>query len=801
MGFKGWLIRGLLMASGWVALGASAAEEGAAHNRNYSFIYFENGYPTRLFGQRRAQAHANLAARESPDLVVQTGFYSLKLGCDDLQLSGYDALPGSDYLAALNQDVTVFSPAKLKLVFEKDGVRYVCTSGIVQDKVGDYVRLIESGQFVQRFDHLGLVFTGKNGEVLEKIGRLEITAWADHVAFTLDLSDVAGVSQVGIQLVSPAGKIHRAVTKSDRAVLALQPHLDRAYEPLDASACIAEAVNFKTNKRLKYHFDDLEYGFNIQLPIDQVRFPADRERVDEFLIEVRNPSNTAQNIPLIFDELQARAITGTSMVLCDAKDGRPLGIPVQISKNWHREKDKRVLYEGSWLRGYTMVPLQAGETKRFRLRVIFGYWADVPAVSYAQLCLIGYGGNWKWDESALGCWGESMCYDYSQHLGSSVITDVRPAFTPDMQHGKPHGWTENVGGGDFLIYCDQNNVFRWGKRLKTAYHWTGPNMTEVFYSGVTDDDAIRFNYRVRSVRTGDYHRRFHAYAYKFLKAVNAPERLVFHQMAADYYNSVTYENYYVGDESGLKATGVSQAQLRGYADEAIPFENRWLAINDMQTGEGEAKARRGILAMYSALNGKPFTPYLHLYNPRGREGKQSFDLSSESVSRSYAAGDVVTGELSFVMPAKSADDYWGDDKEFADRLSAIGPNAWRAVADEYQHNIKLNLTAHKGRLLKNYPVEIQADPMGAVLADVTIERGGIGHLPIILRGVPGERALRLERQLDGKWIPLESADSGQNNYYQGVLNAQGEMDCAFNVARPSADLNASWRIRIRTTSN
>jgi hypothetical protein len=661
--------------------------DGAAQNRNYSYIYFENGYPKRFFGPRRAQEQA----RENPDLVVQTGFYGLKLGCDDLQLSGYDALPGSDYLAALNQDVTVFSPAKLKLV-------------------------------------------------LEKIGRMEITAWADHVAFTLDLSDVAGVSQVGIQLVSPASKIHRAV-------LALH------------------------------------------------------DRVDEFLIEVRNPSSTAQNIPLIFDEIKSQAITGTSMVLCDAKDGRPLGIPVQISKNWHQEKGKPVLYDGPWLRGYTLVSLQAGETKRFRLRVIFGYWADVPAVSYAQLCVIGYGGNWKWDESALGCWGESMCYDYSQHLGAAVITDVRPSFTPDTSKGDTHGWTENVGGGDFLIYCDQNHVFRWGKRLKTAYHWTGPNMTEVFYSGVTDDDAIRFNYRVRSVRTGDYHRRFHAYAYKFLKDVNTPERLVFHQMAADYYNSVTYENYYVGDESGLKATGVSQAQLRGYADEAIPFENRWLAINDMQTGEGEAKARRGILAMYSALNGKPFTPYLHLYNPRGREGKQSFDLSSESMSRSYSAGDVVTGELSFVMPSKSADKYWGADREFAGRLLAIGPNAWRAVADEYQHNTRLNLTVRKGRLLKNYPVEIQADPAGAVLADVTIERGGIGHLPIILRGVPGERALRLERQLDGKWIPLESADPDQHIYYQGVLNAQGEMDCVFNVARPTTDLGASWRIRIRSTSN
>jgi hypothetical protein len=46
-------------------------------NRDYSYIYFEQGYPTRLTG-RRSESMANQAARENPDVVVQTGFYGLK---------------------------------------------------------------------------------------------------------------------------------------------------------------------------------------------------------------------------------------------------------------------------------------------------------------------------------------------------------------------------------------------------------------------------------------------------------------------------------------------------------------------------------------------------------------------------------------------------------------------------------------------------------------------------------------------------------------------------------------------------
>ena len=79
--------------------------ETAAYDRNYTYIYFADGYPTPLRG-RRPQNQANLVARKNPDLVIQTGFYSLKLDCDDMELAGYDALQGTDYITALNEDVT-----------------------------------------------------------------------------------------------------------------------------------------------------------------------------------------------------------------------------------------------------------------------------------------------------------------------------------------------------------------------------------------------------------------------------------------------------------------------------------------------------------------------------------------------------------------------------------------------------------------------------------------------------------------------------------------------------------------------
>jgi hypothetical protein len=767
-------------------------------SRHYSFIYFEQGYPTRMLKYRRSESMADETARANPDVVVQTGFYTLRLDCDTMQLSGFDAVEGSDYLTALNQDVTVFNPAKLEIRIEKNDIAYTCTSGIVQEKSDQNVRLIESGQYIQRFDHVGLVFTDKFGKELDGRGRLEISAWADHVTFQLDMSGVEGVSMSGIQIISPAGKVHRAGGTGDRATLVLVPHEDKVFQPLETSACVKDAVYLRNNKKLDVVFDEDEQALRFDLPMEGIRFPKDRDRVDEYVIEVKNPTGEAVSLPLIFNEIKIQAITGTSMLLCDDKDGRPTGIPVQISKNWHNEKEHRVKHDGPWLRGYAMVPLKANETRRLRLRVVTGFWGGVPAVSYSHLSVIGYGGNWKWDESALGAWGESMCYDPLQHLGAAFITDVRPSFTPSKQ-GKPYNWTENVGGGDFLVYFDKDNIYRWVKKLKTAFYWTGPNVTEVHYSGITDDDAIRFNYRIRSVRTFDYHRRFHSFSYEFLKDVETPQRLVFHQMAADYYNTVTLDEYYVGDAGGMKKRFQHEQGRDGYAAEKIPFNESWLLSDDASCNDRDvaiAYGRRALLHMSSTLNGEPFPVFIHPFSI-GRSGDRvNFDLSADSVSRSYKAGDIIEGELEFILPAKTADDYWGDDQEFAARLKAAGSNPWKMAADEYAHNILMETSVSQGTLLNTYPIEIQALENSEVLADFTIKSGGVGHVPIILRKVPAGSALKAERFVGGKWDALESVDVEQNNYYQGIRNVDGSMDCLFNINRPSKDLNESWRVRI-----
>ena len=789
-------------------------------SKNYSYLYFENGYPTR-FVYRRPQSEANSAARLNPDLVFQTGYYSVVLDCDDITLKGYDALLGSDYRTALNQDVTTPTPATgFTLQVTQDEVVYTCTGALVQASNVDNVRLIESGQYVKRIDHLGLVFKDAQDKelVVDDECRLEINAWPDRITFVLDFtSETANpITSTTVEVESPDGVTHTADTQTNKACLTLKPQEDIKLSTLIPSEYVTQATNLQTAAPLTVSFDPDTHAFNIDVPADPVKYPSAIDRVDEYLIEVTNPLSAVTNIPLRFIQPNPRAITGTVMLLSDADSGRPLGIPVQISKNWHGSSVN--VHQGQWLRGSTMLTLQPGARQRIKLRLVYGYWGGAGTVSHSQLSLIGFKANWKWDQSALGAWGESLTYDPTQHLGGAFLDDIRPTFTDSYENtgaykdggivNTTHNWTENVGGGDFLTYHDSANKFHWLKRLKTCYYQTGPNLTEVLYSGVTDDDKIRVNYTSRMMSTLDYHRHFHAYNYEFLADVANPSRLSFFKMAADYYNFAVYNNFYIGDTSGLLATeniNAGDDPIAGgntYKGASISMDGKWLSIDDLSSSSGSfaAQALRGLIPLSSTLNGADLPLHLHKYGRKwgGRTPTVLFEFSADSVGRSYSAGDVVAGEIQFILPPQHVDNYWGSDGELIARLSSYGDANWQPVRDELVENIQMAVSVHQGTLQDNYPLEIQATTGKRVLTDFTVTRGGIGHIPLLLTGADAGLELKVQRYSSGAWGNLEAVDVEANTYYQAVLNADGSMDYSFSIPRPAGqhDLDAAWRVRV-----
>lgn len=82
-------------------------------------------------------------------------------------------------------------------------------------------------------------------------------------------------------------------------------------------------------------------------------------------------------------------VTGIVAVLNDL-DGEFIGIPIQLSKNWHAILDPNDLYASQYFHGYTIIEVSAFSSIDLELKVAYAHWGGVPTVSHAQLLLIGW---------------------------------------------------------------------------------------------------------------------------------------------------------------------------------------------------------------------------------------------------------------------------------------------------------------------------------------------------------------------------------------------------------------------------
>ena len=188
-------------------------------------------------------------------------------------------------------------------------------------------------------------------------------------------------------------------------------------------------------------------------------------------------------------------------------------------------------------------------TIELELTLAYGHWGGVAAASHAQLCLIGWGSNQLWDQSALGAWGESICYEPDQVQANCTITDVRPAMVRSDGKEERWGWTSNVGGGDFFRLFDPAGNRVAHAAMRTTYHRQGPCLTEVTYAGRIGA-GITHATTVSLARTDDIVRGVYRLRLDVNKATDF-SRFVIFQIGADTYNSTRERKMALGNESGL----------------------------------------------------------------------------------------------------------------------------------------------------------------------------------------------------------------------------------------------------------
>jgi hypothetical protein len=621
-----------------------------------------------------------------------------------------------------------------------DGRVYTCSGRpSPKDEFFQPVRFVECGRFFQRVVIDDLKFTDSEGQEFPGKARLEISTWPDRLAFRLECDDAAT-----LRLRYQGKSIEGA-----KSVL-----LESAGAP---AAAIVES-------ELPVTRDDALGCHRIALPekpwsnASGTYYPAEHlDRVDRWRVSVRNDSDAPTVARVMFTQERHLPITGFTSILCDA-DGAPCGLPVQISKNWHRRPEKgSVPHEGTWFHGFAWVRVPPKTKRDFIFQMVYARFGGVSAASHAQLSLIGWGHNQFWDQAAVGSFGESICFEPGRVQRRCFITDVRPLMTLAREPGaKRWNWAGNCGGGDFLLWMDAAGRYRPMKGTRTDYRSHGPLLTDVGYSEESVGGEIAARMDVSVPAANDHLRTFFRLRYD-VKAPVRWRRLAFFQLGADFYNETPARRVAIGDANGLREEWEPRRAKDQYDRTAVPLsgESAWVSVHDVDFDAlkpGRAAASRGwiIRSWRAVLGGKEAAPHLSTFATEWGKGhnRTSVELAPPPGIDELRAGDFIDAELEMVVLPAEKTAYYGPDTAFGEML-ARDANTWRPVHREAAGNA-LKPAIERGTLAKSYPLVVAVDSQQSSKVKLT---GGIGHIPVTFTGLtrPDGHRLRVNGEPHTHW--------------------------------------------------
>jgi|GEM_PF-1944725 len=741
---------------------------------------------------------------------VLSGYYGLSFDYDRLSLmrlgSNSQLINETDIFPKGNNLIDALDEVTMESFIENDGQRILLKgAGDIED-----CQLVESGTYFQRRWMPSLNFDAHGIPADKMQSGLELSIWPSSFIFSLRIlstkewvNAVIGLSfsfpekcvvqRSGSQIICryPTGKGFVLSFPGDEYNLEVentkitvsQKHPQWRSDELRAVSISFKAINDTeqttelTNnpftihakqltpdqRRLEVSYDPVCGWHLIDLPEDSDKFEADV--TDLSLISIKNNSSYPQTLQLNFCKKQKiNGISGLCSVLSDSK-GFPLGIPVQVSKDWH---DRPARFSGQWYHGICVLQMKAGEEISLIHHLVHAYWKNLPAVSMSQLCLVGWGKNQLWLQSAIGSWGETITFEPDQTHGRGLVLDCRPLAVWGMGD-KPDikwTWTHNVGGADFLVYYDENNKRQWPSRAKTQITRYGPLLSEVMTDTETDDHKIAMRCTLGVHGTDDYVRGIYNFRIDIKESVRFTRFVIF-QCGGDEYNYSTEQKMAYGNERGLSREWNTQWGGNLYRTGLMPLTgpSPWISLHEAVklTNEGGAIANRGIIIRRwkAMINGQEVNPCIA---ERGAvvsgENTSLIDILLPDSINELQPGDFIEGQIEHLILPQYASDYFGINKNLSAALKQSA-NTWKMIyRDVLLNDPEVDVT--HGQLLSSRPVKIAFEKQ-PLLINIT---KGLAWQPVTIVNIDNHNGFVLEENNNGKWA-IVSKDHG----WQTDINA------------------------------
>ena len=534
---------------------------------------------------------------------------------------------------------------------------------------------------------------------------------------------------------------------------------------------------------------------------------SNRNAYDVYRITFTNPTDGDIKVPFavlknttalrsvdrVFPTAANFGMTGMTPMLCEM-DGTPVGIPVQTSKNWHSYdvnvvEDVTNSYTGQWFSGSTEITVPAGATVTYDYKIAYENWGEAANVSHSQLSLIGWDMYTLWEQLALGSHGENICFYNYGNYESSWMQDIRPYMVTNSHGGnQEYNWSGNTGGGELLRYADGSYKTRSVENILTDYVAQGPNLTDMVYGGITSDGKIKTDIRVNLVRTDDVTRVLFNLSYTFLEDTDF-SRLTFFQYASERYQSNYFKKYAYGNGAGVIESGSLPEGNNEFLDDLteqktdVTGGDAWFMLYDFDgsISREETNGLMYIVRDYEAqLNGDTYTsPTVNFRKVGSNNEKQlSFELTAPSaVEKKIEKGGTVNLTVELVVLPMTTQTWYGTSDYMAATTSLF--NTPEQGLQQAQGG-RVSVQAVTGSLLSSYPVIIEADDGGDVVAQFSLT-GGLGYVPVRFTGLESYGGYELQVQTGDSWQKVDQSVNGNDFWQCNYDYATQSYTLTFNV--------------------
>jgi hypothetical protein len=450
-----------------------------------------------------------------------------------------------------------------------------------------------------------------------------------------------------------------------------------------------------------------------------------------------------------------KGITEGGIVL--DRDGHPLPIVVQVSKNFASEKEEEFYNPTDIPFSETFFPLylEPGESHTLTSLHLFQNWGRHMTKHWSSL------GAWMdYFHSSTGV-TETTCYVPFKYggLGGISIADFRAMSQTCFWDGQPQH--DNLAGHSFLSYYDEKEWIHLVYQ-GTTYRSTGPNWYDIGLHYLSADGKIKAMVNIFETPQSDELRSYFDVTYEMLQPLAIEDARAHFRLlnAASLIQGLRFGRFAAtGTEEIRLNTAEKPFPVKGVG---LPAENSFLAIY------GDTANKRGsnaiIIKKFSAGQLKPAAtvqlgPYKDLFGGE-KEMDTRLCLVPDADHLELKTGDKIRIE-----------GYW---LPYGATLDTKSPER---VVETDAKNAPCVTGIHVGEKISDLPIRVKARGNEAIFSIA----GGENLIPVIVTGLTAWRYPRIWMQEGDTWKPLYHSRNNALDGYQVFCDEDGRYGSVFLV--------------------